>query len=133
MKLDKPASAATAQMMDDITRTAYSQGMLAGNWTSDYSTQLLTVSFGHILDPNTPYPDYNFIGNGCYRGADWPWYFQSPAWLSYFTLVPAFAFLLAVWHGQDISKERHNVKHIVTMVFLGCLSYTGKSTFCDLS
>lgn len=133
MKLDSSASSETAQMMEDITRTAYSQGMMAGNWTGEYSTQLLTVSFGHILDPNIPYPDYNFIGNGCYRGADWSWYLQSPGWLIFIALIPAFAFLLAVWHGQNVSRTKRNMKHVGTMVILGCLSYVGQSNLPNIS
>lgn len=99
--------------------------MLAGNWTGDYSTQLVTVSFGHLLDPDVPYPDYNFIGNGCYRGADWAWYLQNPGWLGFLALVPAFAFFLAVWHKQYLTNQKNDLKHIIIMVGLGCLSYTG--------
>lgn len=111
--------------MADITQTVYTQGMLAGDWSGNYSTQLLGLSFSHNLDPTIPYPDYNYIGTGCYRGADWPWWIQGPKWWYPYFLVPIYACLLALWHGQAF-RER---KIIFVMISLGCLSFLGESAF----
>lgn len=112
--------------MQDITRTVYTQGMLAGNWTGQYSTQRLMLSFSHTLDPTIPYPDYNYIGTGCYRGADWPWYIQGIKWQWTLPLIPLFTFLLALWNLQAFRKNQ-DYKHVAIQVVLGCASYLGES------
>lgn len=113
-------------MMQDITQTVYTQGMLAGNWTGQYSTQHLMLSFSHTLDPTIPYPDYNYIGTGCYRGADWPWYIQGIKWQWTLPLIPLFTFLLALWNLQAFRKNQ-DYKHVAIQVVLGCASYLGES------
>jgi len=112
--------------MEDITRTVYTQGMLAANWTSETMTNPIMLSFAHTLDPATPYPDYNYIGVGCYRGADWPWWLQGLKWQWTLPLIPAFAFLLALWNLQAM-RQWKDLKHIVIMVVFGCASYAGES------
>jgi hypothetical protein len=115
-------------MMADITQTVYTQGMLAGDWSGNYSTQLLGLSFSHNLDPTIPYLDYNYIGTGCYRGADWPWWIQGPKWWFPYFLVPIYACLLALWHRQAF-RER---KIIFVMISLGCLSFLGDSALTTI-
>lgn len=125
LKLDPHAEASRLQMVEDITQSVYTQGMLAGNWTGDYSTQLVSLAFSHSLDTTTPYPDYNYIGTGCYRGADWPWWIQGLQWQWTIPLVPFFAFLLTLWNRQALNTA-NDFKHAAIMVFFGCASYAGE-------
>lgn len=112
-------------MMQDITKTTYTQGMLAANWTGSYSTQHIVLAFSHSLDPSTPYPDYNYIGTGCYRGADWPWWIQGLEWQWTLPLIPLFAFLLSLWNLQAWNCL-NDVKNLAIMVTFGCASYLGE-------
>ena len=111
--------------MQDITRTVYTQGMLAANYTGAYTTRPVMLSFSHSLDPTIPYPDYNYIGTGCYRGADWPWWIQGLKWQWTLPLIPVFAFLLALSNLQGISTTE-DAKEVSIMVVLGCASYMGE-------
>lgn len=124
-RLDSSARAARLDMMEGITQTVYTQGMLAANYTGGYSTRPVMLSFSHSLDPTIAYPDYNYIGTGCYRGADWPWWIQGLQWQWTLPLIPVFAFLLALSNLQAIASVR-DLRHITLMVFLGCASYLGE-------
>jgi hypothetical protein len=117
-------------MIEDITKTVYTQGFLTANWTSGYIAKPIALSFAHTLDPNTAYDQYNYIGVGCYRGNYWAWYLQGLHRLWTLPLVPMFAFLLALWNLQAMHTWKDG-KNILTMVFFGCASFAGKHD-CDL-
>ena len=124
LRLDSRARAQRLAMMEDITHTIYSQGLLTANWTTGNITNPISLSFIHTLDPNTAYDQYNYIGVGCYRGKHWPWYLQGLKWIWTIPFVPTFAFLLALWNLQAL-KSKKDVKNIIIMVTFGCASFTG--------
>jgi len=128
LRLDSTARAQRLAMIEDITRTIYTEGNLTANWTSGLIAQPIALAVSHSMDTNTPYPQYNYIGVGCYRTSDWAWYFQGLDWRWTLPLVPLFAFLLALWNLQAM-KVWKDGKHILIMVFFGCASYAGKSPF----
>lgn len=125
LRLDSAARAQRLTMMEDITKTVYTQGMLTANWTSGYMAEPIALSFAHTLDPKTPYDQYNYIGVGCYRGKYWAWYLQGLHRLWTLPLVPMFAFLLALWNLQAMRTWKDG-KNILTMVCFGCASFAGK-------
>ena len=128
LRLDSTARAQRLAMIEDITKTTYTQGLLTANWTSSSSliTQPIALSVSHAMETDTPYPQYNYIGVGCYRGPDWPWYLQGLHWTWTIPLIPTFAFLLALWNLQAIRAWK-DVKHILIMVLLGCASYAANA------
>lgn len=133
LRLDSRARAQRLAMMEDITRTIYSEGQLAANWTTESATNPIALSFVHTLDPNTAYDQYNYIGVGCYRGKQWPWYLQGLKWLWTIPLIPIFAFLLALWNLQAL-KSKKDVKNVLIMVVFGCASFAGEfKAACPLS
>lgn len=125
LRLDSAAQAQRLTMIEDITRSIYSEGVLTANWTSGLIGHPIALSVSHTLETNTAYPDYNYIGVGCYRGPDWAWYLQGLDWRWTLPLVPTFAFLLALWNLQSMHAWRDG-KHIAIMVLFGCASYAGK-------
>jgi len=125
LRLDSTARAQRLAMIEDITKTTYSEGMLTANWTSGFIAQPIALAVSHSMDTNTPYPQYNYIGVGCYRSSDWAWYFQGLDWRWTLPLVPLFAFLLALWNLQAMRVWKDG-KHILIMVFFGCASYAGE-------
>jgi hypothetical protein len=124
LRLDSRARAQRLAMMEDITQTIYSEGLLAANWTDGNITNPIALSFLHTLDPNTAYDQYNYIGVGCYRGLHWPWYLQGLKWVWTIPFIPTFAFLLALWNLQAL-KSRKDLKNIAIMVIFGCVSFAG--------
>lgn len=126
LRLDRRARAQRLAMMEDITHTIYSKGLLTANWTARDTSNPISLSFVHTLEPNTAYDQYNYIGVGCYRGAHWPWYLRGPKWIWTIPFVPIFAFLLALWNLQAF-KSKKDVKNILIMVTFGCVSFAGES------
>jgi hypothetical protein len=124
LRLDSRARAQRLAMMEDITHTIYSEGLLTANWTAGNITNPISLSFIHTLDPNTAYNQYNYIGVGCYRGRHWPWYLQGLKWTWTIPFVPTFAFLLAIWNLQAL-KSKKDVKNIIVMMIFGCASFAG--------
>lgn len=124
-RIDASARDQRLTMMNDITSTVYSQGNLAANWTTGLASQPVSLSVSHILDIDTVYPKYNFVGTGCYRGPNWPWYIQGLDWKWTLPLVPLFAFLLTIWNLQAMRKLA-DAKHVLIMVLFGCASYAGE-------
>lgn len=127
LRLDSRARAQTLAMIEDITQTIYSEGLLSANWTTGNITMAnpIALSFVHTLDSNTAYDQYNYIGVGCYRSTHWPWYLQGLKWVWTIPFVPAFAFLLALWNLQALTSKK-DFKNIVIMVLFGCASFTGE-------
>lgn len=126
LRLDGRARAQRLVMIQEITQTIYSEGLLTANWTAGNITNPIALSFAHTLDPNMAYDRYNYIGVGCYRSINWPWYLQGLKWVWTIPFVPTFAFLLALWNLQAL-KSKKDVKDIVIMVLFGCASFTGES------
>ena len=126
LRLDGRARARRLAMMEEITHTIYSRGLLAANWTARDTSNPISLSFVHTLEPNTAYDQYNYIGVGCYRGAHWPWYLQGLKWTWTIPFVPVFAFLLALWNLQAF-KSKKDVKNILIMMTFGCISFAGES------
>lgn len=124
LRLDSRARAQRLAMMEDITHTIYSEGLLTANWTAGNITNPISLSFIHTLDPNTAYNQYNYIGVGCYRGRHWPWYLQGLKWTWTIPFVPTFAFLLAIWNLQAL-KSKKDVKNIIIIIIFGCASFAG--------
>jgi hypothetical protein len=112
-------------MIQDITHTVFSQGNLSGNWSMGME-QPVAFGFAQSIDPSKPYPQYNYIGTGCYSSDDWAWYFRTPLWYHTIPCVPAFAFLLALWNMQSIKSQQDKLRTMV-MVVLGCASFAGNS------
>lgn len=127
-RIDGSARHQRLTMMNDITSTVYSQGNLAANWTTGLTSEPISLSVSHILDIDSVYPKYNFVGTGCYRGPDWPWYIQGLDWKWTIPLVPLFAFLLTVWNLQAMRKLA-DAKHVLIMVGFGCASYAGEPPY----
>lgn len=123
LRLDSTARAQRLTMIEDITKTIYSEGLLTANGSIALPVAL---SVSHAMETNKPYPQYNYIGIGCYRNPDWPWYLQGLQWRWALPLVPAFAFLLALWNLQAIRVWK-DAKHILIMVLFGCASYAGNA------
>jgi hypothetical protein len=126
LRLDRRARAQRLAMMEDITHTIYSEGLLTANWTARDTSSPISLSFIHTLKPNTAYDQYNYIGVGCYRGAHWPWYLRGLKWIWTIPFVPIFALLLALWNLQAF-KSKKDVKNILIMVAFGCVSFAGES------
>lgn len=125
LRLDSRARAQRLAMMENITHTIYSEGLLTANWTTGNNiTNQISLSFVHTLDPNTAYDQYNYIGVGCYRDKHWPWYLRGLKWIWTIPLVPTFAFLLALWNLEAL-KSKKDIKNIVIMVIFGCASFAG--------
>ena len=131
LRLDSTARAQRLTMTEDITKTIYSHGFLTANWTSGLMAKPIALSVSHALDPNTPYPEYNYIGVGCYRAQNWAWFLQSLHWRWTLPLVPTFAYLLALWNLQAMQRWTDS-KHIAIMVVFGCASYAGKQQMAVL-
>lgn len=131
LKMDSSARAERLKMMAEITSPVFSSGSLMGNWTTHSTSESIALSVAHILDPNAVYPEYNFVGVGCYRGPDWPWYVQGLKWQWTIPLVPLFALLLAVWNLQRM-QNWPDAKHVLIMVLFGCAAYAGKLLLCVL-
>ena len=125
LRIDWTARAQRQNMMNAITQTVYSEGILSANWTTAVDPRPIMLSVSHTLDLNTDYPKYNFVGVGCYRGPDWPWYIQGLDWKWTIPLVPLFAFLLTVWNLQAM-RRAVDAKHVFIMVLFGCASYGGE-------
>lgn len=126
LRIDWTARAQRQMMMNEITRTIYSEGALTANWTAaNVEAEPIMLSVSHALDLNTDYPKYNFAGVGCYRGPDWPWYIQGLDWKWTLPLVPLFAFLLTIWNLQAM-RRAVDAKHVFIMVIFGCASYAGE-------
>ena len=125
LRIDWTARAQRQNMMNAITQTVYSEGILSANWTTAIDPRPIMLSVSHTLDLNTDYPKYNFVGVGCYRGPDWPWYIQGLDWKWTIPLVPLFAFLLTVWNLQAM-RRAVDAKHVFIMVLFGCASYAGE-------
>lgn len=125
LRLDGRARARRLAMMEEITHTVYSKGLLAANWTARDTSNPISLSFVHTLEPNTAYDQYNYIGVGCYRGAHWPWYLQGLKWMWTIPFVPAFAFLLALWNLQAF-KSKKDIKNVLIMMIFGCISFAGE-------
>jgi hypothetical protein len=125
LRLDRRARDQRLAMMEDITHTIYSKGLLAANWTASDTSNPISLSFIHTLEPNTAYDQYNYIGVGCYRGAHWPWYLQELQWIWTIPFVPIFSLLLALWNLQA-SKSKKDIKSILIMVTFGCVSFAGR-------
>lgn len=126
LRLDRRARAQRLAMMEDITHTIYSEGLLTANWTTRDTSNPISLSFVHTLEPNTAYDQYNYIGVGCYRGAHWPWYLRGLKSIWTIPFVPIFALLLALWNLQAF-KSKKDVKNILIMVTFGCVSFAGES------
>lgn len=126
LRLDSTARAQRLTMIEDITRTIYSEGLLTANWTTSLMAQPIALSVSQAMETTTAYPQYNYIGIGCYRSPDWPWYLQGLQWRWALPLVPTFAFLLALWNLQAIHVWK-DAKHILIMVLLGCASYAANA------
>jgi len=126
LRLDRRARAQRLAMMEDITHTIYSKGLLTANWTARDTSNPISLSFIHTLEPNTAYDQYNYIGVGCYRGAHWPWYLRGLKWIWTIPFVPIFVFLLALWNLQAF-KSKKDVKNVLIMVTFGCVSFAGES------
>jgi len=126
LRLDRGARAQRLTMMEDITQTIYSEGLLTANWTASDTSNPISLSLIHTLKPNTAYDRYNYIGVGCYRGAHWPWYLQGLRWMWTIPFVPIFAFLLALWNLQAFNSKK-DVKNVLIMVAFGCVSFAGES------
>jgi len=126
LRLDRRARAQRLAMMEDITHTIYSEGLLTANWTARDTSNPISLSFVHTLEPNTAYDQYNYIGVGCYRGAHWPWYLRGLKSIWTIPFVPIFALLLALWNLQAF-KSKKDVKNILIMVTFGCVSFAGES------
>lgn len=126
LRLDRRARARRLAMMEEITHTIYTKGLLAANWTARDTSNPISLSFVHTLEPNTAYDQYNYIGVGCYRGAHWPWYLQGLKSIWTIPFAPVFAFLLALWNLQAL-KSKKDVKNILIMVTFGCVSFAGES------
>lgn len=123
-RLDSSARASRLEMVEDVTRTIYTEGTLIGNWTSTITTNPIALSISHTLDSKAVYDQYNYTGVGCYRAKDWPWYLQSLPWRWTLPLVPTFIILLAFWNLQSIQRLK-DIKHTFLMIFFGCVSYAG--------
>jgi hypothetical protein len=126
LRLDSRARAQRLAMIEDITQSIYSEGLLTANWTGGNTTNPIALSFVHTLDPNMAYDQYNYVGVGCYRGKHWPWYFQGLKWVWTIPLIPTFAFLLALWNLQAL-KSKKDLKNVIVMVLFGCASFAGES------
>lgn len=126
LRLDSRARAQRLAMIEDITRSIYSEGLLTANWTAGNITNPIALSFVHTLDPNTAYDQYNYIGVGCYRGKLWPWYLKGLKWVWTIPLIPTFAFLLALWNLQAL-KSKKDLKNVTVMLLFGCASFAGES------
>lgn len=126
LRLDSTARAQRLTMIEDITRTVYTEGTLTANWTLSAIAHPIALSISHTLDPQTAYDQYNYIGVGCYRAHNWAWYLHGLPWKWTLPLVPTFAFLLALWNLQAIRGWK-DVKNIAIMVLFGCASYAANS------
>jgi len=123
LSLDSGARAQRLKMMQDITQTVYTEGMLMANWTTGLmTTEPIALSVMQTLDPTIPYNHYNYIGVGCYRAADWPWFLQALGWKWALLLVPTFACLLAIWNLQAVRNWK-DIKNLTIMVLFACGSY----------
>lgn len=122
LRLDSRARAQRLAMIENITHTIHSKGLLAANWTAGNLSSPIALSFVHILDPNTAYSRYNYIGIGCYRGEHWQWYLQGLKWIWTIPLIPTFACLLALWNLQAL-KSKQDMKNIIIMGAFGCASF----------
>jgi hypothetical protein len=132
LRLDTRARAQRLTMIEDITQSIYSEGLLTANWTAGNITNRIALSFVHTLDPNTAYAQYNYVGVGCYRGAHWPWYLQGLKWIWTIPLIPTFAFLLALWNLQAL-KSKKDLKNIIIMMLFGCVSFAGQLSRSTMS
>lgn len=112
-------------MIESITHPVYSQGYLTANW-SIYpdSPQLFGFSIAQSLDATKAYDQFAYIGTGCYRSRDWPWYLQAPKWYASIICIPIFALLLAFVNMQDWHTQKDRFS-LLLMVALGCVSYAG--------
>lgn len=108
-----------------------SHNLTAPSWVSgDFLVTNSTVNasmpytfvFDRILDQDKSYPEYNYLGKGCYRDPTWPWYLQSAPPETLFLLVPLFASLLALWN-QYYWRQR-KIDFTATIAF-ACISYAG--------
>jgi uncharacterized membrane protein YjjB (DUF3815 family) len=122
LRLDSRSRAQRLAMIENITHTIYSKGLLAANWTAGNISSPIALSFVHILDPNTAYNQYDYIGIGCYRVKHWQWYLQGLKSMWMIPFVPTFACLLALWNLQAL-KSKKDLKNIVIMVAFGCASF----------
>lgn len=114
-------------MVQAITQSVFSEGYFTANWTSNAGTpQPLALSLSQIVDPGKSYSEYAYVGTGCYRSSEWPWYLKSAPWYASIPCIPLFALLLAFWNGQDW-RSAHDKKQLSIMVLLGCISYAANT------
>jgi hypothetical protein len=110
-------------MIEAITRPVYSQGYLAANWTLAPNQPLqFGLSISQALDPTKAYNQFAYIGTGCYRSSDWPWYLQAPKWYASIPCIPLFALLLAFVNMQNW-RTKKDCFGLLIMMALGCASY----------
>ena len=106
-----------------LTHPVLAQGYLSANWTvSTGSSQPLLLNLAQAVDPSKSYDDYAYVGTGCYRGHEWPWYLKSAPWYASIPCIPIFALLLAFWNGQGWHTPEDR-KQLFFMTLLGCISY----------
>lgn len=114
-------------MIQAITNPVHAEGYFSANWTTNPGTpQPLAISLSQAIDPTKSYDQYAYVGTGCYKSPHWPWYLRSLPWYSSIPCIPIFALLLALWNGQNW-RSKSDRKHLLVMVLLGCISYTGMS------
>jgi uncharacterized membrane protein YjjB (DUF3815 family) len=114
-------------MIEAITHPVYSQGYLAANWTLAPNQPLhFGLSISQALDPTKAYSRFAYIGTGCYRSNDWPWYLQAPRWYASIPCIPLFALLLAFVNMQNW-RTRKDRFGLLIMMALGCASYAANA------
>lgn len=127
LRIDSSARNQRLAMIEAITHSVYTEGYLTANWTSAAATsQLLGFSIDETLDASKAYSQFAYVGTGCYRSEQWPWYLQSPLWYESLPCIPIFAVLLAFVNMQDW-RSRKDRFSLAMMVALGCISYGGMS------
>lgn len=112
-------------MISEMSQTIPVHGLFKADNVTNFVDFAGTVLFGAPLTDIARNDKYQYQVDGCYRGTDWPWYYQSVLSLSpyaLFALVPAFVFCLAVWVGQPWKRRQTPI-----MVAIACASFTGTS------
>lgn len=110
-------------MVQMITHPVFAEGYFTANWTLNaWSPQPLLLNIAQAVDPSRRYDEYAYVGTGCYRTPNWPWYLQSAPWYTSLPCIPIFALLLAFWNGQNW-QSAGDKKHLLIMALMGCISY----------
>ena len=114
-------------MVKAITQSVFSEGYFSANRTTNSNTpQPMALSLTQIVDPSRRYDEYAYVGTGCYRSPEWPWYLQAAPWYASIPCIPLFALLLAFWNGQNW-RSVQDKKQLSIMVLLGCISYAANT------